>query len=265
WLYILELQGFIFFGTANQVLEQIRARLNSSSGKSPRFIILDFRLVSGVDSSAAFSFAKLKRIALEREISLVLTHTTPNIQKQLRKDLPPESFPYFPDLDHGIEWCEEELIAHFEGTGMRVHRGMLFQQFAKTLSDEQVVILKQYLKQRQFQAGERVISQGDRQSGLYMIESGQVIIQIECEDGSVLRLRTLGAGALFGEMALYSGEPVSADVIAVQLTNMHVLTADDLREMEKMAPAVAAAFHRFVIAYMSERLAKYTATVQALR
>jgi len=265
WLYILELQGFIFFGTANQVLEQIRARLNSSSGKSPRFIILDFRLVSGVDSSAAFSFAKIKRITQERGISLVLTHTTPNIQKQLKKDLPPESFHYFHDLDQGIQWCEDELIAHFEGTGMRVHAGMLFQQFAKTLSDEQVVILKQYLKPRQFQAGERIISQGDRQSGLYMIEKGLVVIQIECEDGSVLRLRTLGAGALFGEMGLYSGEPVSADVVAQQPTNMHVLTADDLRELEKTAPLVAAAFHRFVIAYMSERLAKYTATVQALR
>ncbi|MCJ7431870.1 MAG: SulP family inorganic anion transporter, partial [Anaerolineales bacterium] len=109
WLYILELQGFIFFGTANQVLEQIRARLNSSSGKSPRFIILDFRLVSGVDSSAAFSFAKIKRITQERGIALVLTHTTPNIQKQLKKDLPPESFHYFPDLDRGIEWLAKPL------------------------------------------------------------------------------------------------------------------------------------------------------------
>ena len=98
-----------------------------------------------------------------------------------------------------------------------------------------------------------------------MIESGQVVIQIECEDGSALRLRTLGAGAFFGEMGLYSGEPVSADVIAEQPASLHVLMADDLAELERIAPAVAAALHRFVIAYMSERLAKNTATVQALR
>jgi SulP family sulfate permease len=264
WLYILELQGFIFFGTANQVLEQIRARLDGSRGKAPRFIIMDFRFVSGVDSSAAFSFAKIKRIAQERGISLVLTHTTPNIQKQFKKDLPPESFHYFPDLDRGIEWCEDELISHFESTGMRVHRGLLFQQLAKTLSDEQVVILKQYLSPRQFQAGECIISQGDQQGGLYMIEKGQVVIQITCEDGSVLRLRMLGSGSFFGEMGLYSGEPASADVIAVQPTSLYVLTVNELKRLEKAEPAIAAAFHRFVIAYMSERLAKHTATVQAL-
>jgi len=129
----------------------------------------------------------------------------------------------------------------------------------------QVTTLRQYLKPRQFEEGGHIISQGDKQSGLYMIEKGQVVIRIKCEDGSVLRLRTLSSGAFFGEMGLYSGEPVSADVIAQQPTSLHVLTADDLKNLEKKEPDIAAAFHRFVIAYLSERLAKYTATVQALR
>ncbi len=267
WLYILELQGFIFFGTANQVLAEIRTHLEQPGCfQAPRFIILDFRLVSGVDSSAAFSFAKIKRLAQARDIRLVLTHTTPNIQKQLKKDLPPENFPYFPDLDHGIEWCEEQMLAAFDDARPAERAGSLFHQLASALADEQqVAILKQYLKPRLAPAGECIIAQGSPQAGLYMIEDGQVVIQVACQDGSALRLRTLGSGAFFGEMGLYSGEPASADVIAERPTSLYVLMADDLRALEKAAPAVAAALHRFVAAYMSERLAKFTATVQALR
>jgi SulP family sulfate permease len=267
WLYILELQGFIFFGTANQVLEQIRTRLNSPGiHKSARFIILDFRLVSGIDSSAAFSFAKIKRLLQTHEIELVLTHLTSTIQRQLKQELPPESFHYFPDLDHGIEWCENEMIATIENTGLRIRSASLFQRLTRTLPNkEQVDLLQQYLKPCQVQAGERIISQNSQQNGLYMIESGQVVIQTECEDGSLLRLRTLGAGAFFGEMGLYSGEPASADVIAEQPSSLYVLTANDLAELERISPSIAAALHRFVAMYMSERLAKITATVQALR
>jgi hypothetical protein len=41
--------------------------------------------------------------------------------------------------------------------------------------------------------------------------------------------------------------------------------ADDLAGMEKTYPQVAAALHRFIVETMSEYLAKFTATVQALR
>ncbi len=266
WLYILELQGFIFFGTANQILEQIRAHLDGPDGcQTPHFIILDFRLVSGFDSSATFSFAKIKRLAQDRKILLVLTHATPRIQKQLKKDLPSESFHYFSDMDRGIEWCENEMIAKFEDTGLKIGSGFLYQQLIRAISTDRAAVLRAHLKQVQVGSGERILSQGSPQKGLYMIESGQAVVQIQCEDGSVLRLRTLGVGAFFGEMGLYSGEPASADVIAEMPTCLQVLMADDLAGLEKTAPEIAAALHRFVITYMSERLAKYTATLQALR
>jgi len=57
--YILELQGLIFFGTANKLLNQIRDRIDHPTSKAVRFVILDFRLVSGLDASAVLSFAKL--------------------------------------------------------------------------------------------------------------------------------------------------------------------------------------------------------------
>jgi SulP family sulfate permease len=91
-----------------------------------------------------------------------------------------------------------------------------------------------------------------------------VRVQLECDDGDVLRLRTLGAGTFFGEMGLYSGDRASATVIAEQPTSIYELLLEDLERLEQAAPPIAAALHRFVAAYMSERLAKMTSSVQTL-
>ncbi|MFM8320593.1 MAG: SulP family inorganic anion transporter [Chloroflexota bacterium] len=267
WLYFLELQGYLFFGSANQILEQIRAYLESQTLECPpRFILLDFRLVSGLDSSAGFSFTKIKRLVQARGIELLITHPKPEIEKRLQKDLPPDCFRYFPDLDHGIEWCENEMLAAIEKDGQPARCDSLFEQLVATLAHpEQVQILQQYLKPRFLNSGELVIVQGSEQCGLYMIESGQVLVQTRLADGTTLRLRALGAGAFFGEIGLYSGQPATADVVTAQPTHLYMMTAGDLLQLEKDAPGVAAALHRFVAVYMSERLAKSTLTIEALR
>jgi SulP family sulfate permease len=263
WLYILELQGFIFFGTANRILEQIRAHLEANPG--PRYLILDFRLVTGADSSVGYSFAKILRLAQTRKIELALTNVSAQIQKQLLQQLPAEGVVYFPDLDHGIEWCENAMVAAFENADLAAQPDSLFTQLLKAMpTPADVEILRPYLQLKEFQPGETIIQQGSPQAGLHMIENGQISILLECEDGSRLRLRTLSSGAFFGEMGLYTHEPASAWVLADQPTSLYRLLAADLEQLEQTAPQVAAALHRFVAAYMSERLAKMTNTIQAV-
>src|SRR5512138_1989794 len=266
WLYILELQGFIFFGTANKILEQIRRYLETEAAeRPPRYLILDFRLVTGVDSSAGFSFAKLMRLTASREIKLILTNGSAEVQKQFVKQFSSESVHYFSDLDHGIEWCGDDMITTFESVGLMARSGSLYKELIKAMpTPDDVEILRKCLQVRDVQPGECIIQQGQRQPGLYMIESGQVSILLESSDGSRLRLRKLGNGTFFGEMSIYTREPATAWVIADQPTSLYQLSADDLKRLEETAPQVASALHRFVATYMSERLAKMTNTVQAL-
>jgi sulfate permease, SulP family len=266
WLHILELQGFIFFGTANQILEKVRARLASSSeSHPPRFIILDFRLVTGFDASAAFSFAKILRLLQARDIHLVLTHLTPQMQASLAKDLPPGRVHYFKDLDHGLEWCENEMAASFESAGLAQDEASLYDQLSQAMPNPQAVeTLQERLTHSEANPGECIIRQGDPQCGLYMIESGRVTIYLETDEGGLVRLRSLGAGSFFGEMGVYTRRPASANVTADQPTHFYHLSSTDLEHLETSAPDVAAALHRFVAAYLSERLAKMTATVQSL-
>ena len=54
------LHGFVFFGTSSGLLERIRQRVNESP---TRFLVLDLRRVTGVDSSAVVSFVKVIELA----------------------------------------------------------------------------------------------------------------------------------------------------------------------------------------------------------
>ena len=64
---VIKLQGFIFFGTINQLNDQIKS-LMERPGSKIRFIVLDFSLISGMDYSAMvrvrvhFALTRLTRV-----------------------------------------------------------------------------------------------------------------------------------------------------------------------------------------------------------
>ena len=80
-----------------------------------RFLVFDFKLVTGIDSSAAYSFAQIKRTAQDRGISLVLVHLPPAAEKVLRSsEFISEEVRIVAELDHALEWCEHEIITQHQ-------------------------------------------------------------------------------------------------------------------------------------------------------
>ena len=57
----LNLQSYLFFGSANRLYQHVKALL--SEHPECRYLVFDFRLVTGINSSAAHSFAQIKRVA----------------------------------------------------------------------------------------------------------------------------------------------------------------------------------------------------------
>jgi SulP family sulfate permease len=119
WLYILKLHGFIFFGTAHQLLTHLKQRLSDPRQLDLRYVVFDFQQVTGLDSSAVLSFIKIKQLAQQQNIILVFTHLSSEIEQQLKKEiLDHNRCRLFDDLDHGLEWCENQMIAAFESVGL---------------------------------------------------------------------------------------------------------------------------------------------------
>ncbi len=293
WIYIIELQGFLFFGTANKLLDQVRQRITAPGLPAPRFVVLDFRQVNGLDASAALSFAKMKQVAQIQNMVLVFTHLSPRIQRQLEREVLTAKdktvWRTFVDLDHGIEWCEEEMIRTFESVGLSakpksVKRQLeeflpksiqfsdLFDDFIhedkRQIEGQQgsisVASLEKYMEQMDVEKGHYLIRQGDTAKGLFFIEAGGATVQLEYKDGKTVRLRKMGAGTVVGEVGLYLGSPTTASVVTDQPSTIYYVSADNLKRMEEVDPGIAAAFHKFIAHILSERLSSTTATVKAL-
>ncbi len=62
-ILIFQLQGFIFFGTADRLRKTIEARVSGPEGERVRFLLIDFQRVAGIDSSTALSFTRLEQFA----------------------------------------------------------------------------------------------------------------------------------------------------------------------------------------------------------
>ena len=119
-IYVMQLQGYVFFGTAYQLLLRVKDRLVSQRPVPVYFVVLDFRNVHGLDSSAVVSFSRMRKLAEANGAVLVFTELPGSVRRQLVRggcvepDEPTEgarrSARVFSDLDHGLEWCETQLL-----------------------------------------------------------------------------------------------------------------------------------------------------------
>ena len=85
-IFILPLQGFVFFGTANQILERVQKRFESDPIIDMSFLVFDFRQVTGVDSSAVNSFNKLQIMAEKNEFRVLLCGMTDEVNDQFETE-----------------------------------------------------------------------------------------------------------------------------------------------------------------------------------
>lgn len=257
-IYVLRLQGFIFFGTANHLLHEVRLRADDAAQPALKFVILDLRRVTGLDSSAVFSLNKVQHLARKQQFFLLMTHVAPQIAAQLeqggvsaRHD---DLFQLQPDLDHALEWCEERLLAGAieKSNG---HPPQLAEQLRDawpgTIEPRRLLA---YLERLEVPAATHLIRQSEQSEALYFIESGRVTARLEFADGRTIRLRTMGTGTVVGEVGLFLGGVRTASVVSDQPCIVYRLTVAALERMNRENPDLALAFHRYLICQLGERL-----------
>ncbi len=262
---ILELQGFLFFGTADNLFQQVRRRTAAPELDALSFAVLDFRQVSGLDSSAVLSFVKMKQLAESQGLVLVLAHCSEEIRRQLEKGglADDERIRSFPELDRAVEWCENQILLA-EGVGLEGEVRPLEELLAEALPGLDPALMARYFERQEVGEGHYLMRQGDPPDDLFFVESGQVTVQMELDDGSTVRLLTMGAGTVVGEMELCLGQPRSASVVTERPSVVYRLTAATLERMERDNSRVAAAFFKHVSRLMAERLVINNRTLRAL-
>ncbi len=118
------------------------------------------------------------------------------------------------------------------------------------LSSSQLEDVGSRLTPTRFEQDEIVIKQGEPGDEMYFIESGLVRVMREISATRALVLAELGAGDLFGEMAVLTGAPRSATVMALSELNLWILGKADFDELATAYPNLALAVSRL----LSQRL-----------
>jgi SulP family sulfate permease len=257
-IHILQLQGLLFFGTGSQLLAEVKDRLTQPDLKPLKILVLDFRLVSGIDSSAVVSFVKLRYIAEKNDFILVFTSLPDTVEGLLRQggalttDDP--NLYVFPDLDRGAAWCEDFLLKQ---SNLRRSRAMpLFIQLKATFPAPDLVplLMQSYLVPMQLDPGENLFQRGDAYDGLYFLESGQITLLDPLPNGSIERVATYNRGTTIGERGLYQKSTHRFSAVADTKSRLYFLPTNALERMEERHPQLASALHRFVVQSMADRL-----------
>ncbi len=86
-----------------------------------------------------------------------------------------------------------------------------------------------------YEAGDTIFSESEPGHEMYIIKSGRVKV-IRNKDSEEQLLSILGPGSSFGEMALIEAKPRSATVLAVEKTEVLMVTYTDLEQVLSSKP-----------------------------
>lgn len=225
---IFELQGSLFFGTADQLYTALEPEL-----KSRRFIVLDLRRVQSVDFTAAHMLERFEDMLAEHGGLLIFSevprhvpsgrdmqqyfHALGLVRSEHRARV-------FRELDEALEWVEnrvleEEQLARAEEAPLELREMDLFE----ARKEETLAALDACMEKRSLKAGERIFTRGDKGQELFLIRRGAVRVILPVAEEQAHHLATFGRGDFFGEMSFIDREDRSADAIALTDTDLFVL------------------------------------------
>jgi sulfate permease, SulP family len=252
---ILQLRDFVFFGSANTLLTRIRSGM-SDHEVGGRYLVMDFRLVTGIDLSAIISFVRLGQLARNANTTIVLTQVPRAIFDQMEKgglfEKNEDVWKLLPSLDLGVEWCEDQLL----GRAGKFPEALSLPRFLRGngFSAQDAAALNAYVVRSRYTIGDKLIRQGELSDALYFIESGAVAVQVNLDNGSWFRVAKLGAGSFVGEIAFYLKTPRTADIIIEEDAVICCLSRSSADSMKRKALQLASRFHELLIDLLANRL-----------
>jgi SulP family sulfate permease len=255
---ILRVSGFVFFGSTNRLLERIRRRVEDDT--PPRFLVIDLRRVTGMDSSAVVSFVKVMRLAEAGGCEVIFTAASDPVRAQLARGGVVESdglVSFEPDLDRGLQRCEDALLSA-PGLAEAVA------EHPAGGPDGLPPGLGAHLERVSVPEGTVLLHQDDPPGDIYVLESGRLGVETTTAEGTRLRLRTLRPGVVVGEIALYTGLARTADVVAEAPSVVLRIGRESIARLEAEEPELAAALHRWLATTLAERLTDTRGAVDAL-
>jgi sulfate permease, SulP family len=248
---VLELSGYLFFGSAYSVLERVTSLV---AERRLQEVIFDFSGVTGIDSSAGASFAKIRDLLKKNGIRQAMVAMSPLAANILSTRASIDDSVRCPDnLDTALEEAEEAILASAEVT-VGSHRSMVDWLTEVVGSRKHAQALFERMTPAPRDAGSYLCRQGDPTDSLLFIERGPVSVTLEVRDHAPLRVRVFGTHTLLGEVGFFLDVPRTANLLAAPGAIVWSLSHQAFDEFMQAHPEQALALTIYVIRLQSERL-----------
>jgi SulP family sulfate permease len=213
---LLELDGAIFFGTADRLgFEALKA------AQGAQILIIDLRRVTMIDASGALMLAKLSRLLAEQGVSMLLAHISAT--SKLGRALTGAGVftqrhhnDWFQDVDRALEFAERRLLSDAKAASAEDEIAIGDFALMAGLTSEEQALVKPYLDRQLFPARAALYHEAQLGDRLYLLAKGAVTIVAGDIDakGRHRRVVTLAPGVIFGESAMIEGGTRSHTAVA---------------------------------------------------
>lgn len=260
---VYTLRGFLFFGTANSILDMIRDESGIREGKL-KVILLDLKRVTGMDISALKTFMQIRALCDATDVKLMYAGVPKGTEQRIvmmnavsREQGKPL---FFKEADYAVEFIENVILAELgECESSKTIADYLNELFK---DDEKVQLLLAAMTRVDIKVGQTLFQQGDDDNGIFMLESGSMTALIGTPTNGMKRVKKFNAGSVIGEMSSYTADRKrTATIIANEPSVLYHLSSDTLQGLDESDSRLASSIHELVartlgsrIAYMNRRL-----------
>lgn len=265
-IVILELEGALFFGSADRLASEADALATDCS-----FLILDFKRVSTIDESGAVTLQQLWVRLGKHGIELLMAGVSADnkhgqrlrafgcFREEPRKD-------WFADIDRAVEAAELQSLAKHGMTLDAIEVALADCALMRGIDAGECAFVAERMSDIHVPAGSYLFHMNDPADCLYVLKHGSITVIGGSSTGAgQRRYLSLSAGMMLGEIAMLDGGGRSADAIADSDLVVWKLTRQSLNELSELRPALVAQLYRNIAIYLSERLRSATSIRPDLR
>ncbi len=247
---VLELEGVMFFGNADDLCAEIEDLFGKAS-----VVVLDFRHVADIDISAVGALQQAVSKALARKKNLLFCNL-PSPHLDLFESLAESGGKgtVFADLDAALEWSEEKVLAE---VGRTEFEEVPFDhiELLEGLNSQQIELMRNYLMPMAFPAGTVLCHEGDEAGFLWILSRGSVSVWLGGHDEQPgTRIAALARGTIVGEMSLFDEGTRSGTVLADEDVTGYMIDKETFDSILRDHPQLATTLLVNIAREMGRRL-----------
>lgn len=269
-MVVFELQGSLFFGTANQ----LQAALEPEASVR-KYLVLSMRRVQSLDVTATHVLEQIKDTLEQHNGYLVFCDIPKGLpsglkMKRFLKDTgvvrPTNSAFAFRQLDDALEWIEsQELTDTTAQPNDIVPVELADMPFLAGCSGEAMAALATAVELRMVKAGKKVFKAGGDSDSLYFLRRGMVKLTVPIHKKESYHLATCSPGDLIGAKGFIEVHRQAMDALALTDVDVYVLTRERFEVLAVDYGDVAVAIMGKLARDLATRLNTAITEVQVLR